>query len=113
MPLVAFKSEETSDEYGPEQLEKLYDSIMDRTGQTPTSEQRKFLISFPDVELSVDEVWPDGDAPEDPTPGDVIEQMRGYGGVTRVISAWQLIESLAVGYRGNENGYMEVEWDGS
>ena len=28
--------------------------------------------------LTVDEVWPDGDAPENPTAKDVIEQMTSY-----------------------------------
>jgi hypothetical protein len=32
--------------------------------------------------LTVDEVWPDGDAPENPTVEDVIEQMTSYSNAT-------------------------------
>lgn len=31
------------------------------------------------VNLSVDEIWPDGDAPEDPTVEDVLEVVRRVG----------------------------------
>jgi hypothetical protein len=103
-------------EYGPEQLQALYDGITDRTGQSPRPGGRKFVISFPDIELSIGEIWPDGcEAPEDPTPEDVVEVMKAsHGiGVRGVISEWLLIESLAVKYRGDEDGETAVEWDGS
>jgi len=97
----------------PAELEELYDSITERTGDSPTPGQRKFVVSFPDMELSIGEIWPDGDAPEDPTPIDVIEQMRGsHGvGVMGIVSEWLLIDQLSVSYRGEKES--EVEWDGS
>jgi hypothetical protein len=97
----------------PAEIEKLYDRITERTGDSPTPGQRKFVISFPEIELSVGEVWPNGDAPDEPTPADVIEQMRDSNGmgVMGVVSEWLLIENLFVKYRGDEES--EVEWDGS
>lgn len=50
-------------------------------------EMGMFTISFPDTHLSVADVWPDGDAPENPTPEDVAAVMRVYGGV---ISDWKV-----------------------
>lgn len=41
--------------------------------------------------LDVDEVWPDGDAPEHPTAADVAAQMRLTGSVHSVIDEWMLV----------------------
>jgi hypothetical protein len=105
-----FTAPTESDEQYP--LDELCASIMGGTEPTGNTSQRKFVISFPDVELSVNEVWPDDDAPEDPTPTDVIEQMRGSNGVDvlGIASSWSLIESLSVRYPDEEES--EVEWDG-
>ena len=40
--------------------------------------------------LSIDEVWPDGDAPDNPTVEDVIKAMRPSGGVGEMASDWNL-----------------------
>jgi hypothetical protein len=74
------------------------------------------VISFPDVELSIDEIWPiDGFVPDDPTPEDVIDAMReseDHALPTTVANKWNLIESLRVRYAGDEDGLMADEWDG-
>lgn len=46
--------------------------------------------------LNVGQVWPDGDAPENPTAEDVLEQMRAYGDVRAIIGDWNLVPELTV-----------------
>lgn len=41
-----------------------------------------------EFDLSIDEIWPDGDAPENPTAADVVAQMRG--GVDGVMREWNI-----------------------
>lgn len=55
-----------------------------------------FTITFPDCYLTVAEVWPDGDAPENPTGEDVANVMRKHGGFHGVVSDWSLLDSLEV-----------------
>jgi len=106
------------DEYGPGQLEALRAKI---TGQPapdadtlPAVSATKFVISFSDIELDLDDIWPDG-APENPTPEDVIAVMEEaeYAHPMHVIREWLLIESLFVRAAEDEDGEGEVEWDGS
>lgn len=53
---------------------------------------KKFNISYDiDLCLSVEEIWPDGDAPENPTVQDVEHVLEECGGVERVIRDWDLI----------------------
>ena len=40
--------------------------------------------------LSVREVWPDKDAPEDPTTQDVIAEIKKSGSIRRLIQDWDL-----------------------
>ena len=43
--------------------------------------------------LTIDEIWPDGDAPENPTAVDVLRQLQATGSNTNVLdalSAWNL-----------------------
>lgn len=77
------------------------------------SDEPKFVISFPSVELSADEIWPEGDAPENPTPTDVIEVMRQqeFAHPMSVIAEWLLIESLRV--QRAYDDLTSVVWDGS
>ena len=125
---LIFNSKETPvvdlqlDTYGPKQLEDLYESITKRTsgldyldGQSSTPGQRKFVISFPDVELSIREIWPEGDAPDYPTPEDVVEVMKVSRCATpdHIVKEWELLQSLYVRDSDDENGITEVEWDGS
>lgn len=44
------------------------------------------------VDFSVDELWPDGDAPENPTADDVEGLIDSCGGWPRIISDWNLNE---------------------
>ena len=46
--------------------------------------------------LGVSEIWPDGDAPENPTVDDVIEVIRTCGGVSDVLRNWNLPPQLEV-----------------
>lgn len=51
-----------------------------------------FAIDLPtNFVLGIEEIWPDGDAPENPTAADVVEQMKNSSGsVSRVITEWAL-----------------------
>ena len=40
--------------------------------------------------LTVDEIWPDGDAPENPTAEDVMGEIRKCGSVSRCVIDWNL-----------------------
>jgi hypothetical protein len=52
---------------------------------------KKFTITFSvDVTLTVDELWPDGDAPENPTVDAVRELIEDSGGIFKVIDDWNL-----------------------
>jgi hypothetical protein len=74
-------------------------------------EGRKFVISFADVELNEDDIWPDG-APENPTPEDVIDVMKENecAHPMNVVAEWLLVLSLFVTTTGGDD---TVEWDGT
>lgn len=42
------------------------------------------------VYLTVDEIWPDGDAPDQPTCADVAKRMEDEGKVGELIDRWNL-----------------------
>lgn len=42
------------------------------------------------VVLSADDIWPDGDAPENPTAADVAKLIQRDGGLDRVLIDWSL-----------------------
>ena len=48
------------------------------------------IIYIMDVTLDEDELWPDGDAPENPTADDVRELIEAEGGIVQVIDDWNL-----------------------
>ncbi len=74
-------------------------------------DSRTFIVSFPDIELTEKEVWPDGDAPEFPSPSDVVEAMRASAlSVPTCIKDWLLVQELSVRSSMNTE---EVEWDGT
>jgi hypothetical protein len=49
-----------------------------------------------DVSLSVEEIWPDGDAPENPSVDDVLAVIQQCGGRYRVLRDWELASDLAL-----------------
>lgn len=53
---------------------------------------RRFTLMVEyEVDLSVEEVWPDGDAPESPTTAGVAEKMRKQGHTpTSLLSDWMI-----------------------
>lgn len=56
--------------------------------------QKTFSIRIPsDFDLTVDEIWPDGDAPENPTPEDVKKVIEKCGGILTVIRDWDLLSN--------------------
>lgn len=56
-----------------------------------------FTVSLSgNVEMSVKEVWPDGDAPDNPTAEDVVEQMKREGTIPRMLENWNLLWDIEV-----------------
>jgi hypothetical protein len=55
-----------------------------------------FSVEIPSVDLSVAEIWPDGDAPEKPTAEDVADVMRRDKPYGRLINEWNLVPSIEV-----------------
>lgn len=54
---------------------------------------KQFQITYTvDVSLNADELWPDGDAPENPTAADVRRLIQKSGGIYRVLDDWNLRE---------------------
>lgn len=53
---------------------------------------KKYFSVTIESEISSEEVWPDGDAPENPTAEDVAKVMRGCGNETTVVNDWFLID---------------------
>ena len=53
-------------------------------------------VEGPTFELTIEEVWPDGDAPENPTDQDVVEAMKNYGSPGMVIRDWALDDGLKI-----------------
>jgi len=66
-----------------------------------------FSVIFPEVQLTVEEIWPDGNAPENPTAEDVVAQMRATGSVSNVMSEWGLMP-VEFDVFGNHDGKSAV-----
>lgn len=49
--------------------------------------------------LTVDEIWPDGDAPENPTVEDVARVIEDCGGLRDVLRDWSLDDGLTMDIR--------------
>ncbi len=47
-------------------------------------------------ELTVEQVWPDGDAPDNPTADDVAAVIKQCGGLRRVLDDWNLDRYLVI-----------------
>lgn len=60
--------------------------------------ERTFHIEWGgEADLLIEEIWPDGDAPENPTRDDVIAVMQKSRSVSRLCSDWNLkIEGVEV-----------------
>jgi len=48
------------------------------------------------LNLKIDEIWPDGDAPENPTPEDVAKVIKNYYSVSEFLRDWNLEDSCTV-----------------
>jgi len=51
---------------------------------------------YTDVVLTVDEIWPDGNAPENPTVADVVAVIDNCGGTRSVLRDWDLDNDLTL-----------------
>lgn len=52
---------------------------------------KRFLVSITcESELDLDQLWPDGDAPENPTKRDVRQLIERSGGPVRILDDWNL-----------------------
>jgi len=50
--------------------------------------------------LAVEQIWPDGGAPENPTVDDVIKVLQECGGPQRVDEDWDLLNDIALDISG-------------
>ncbi len=58
---------------------------------------KKFLLTYSgSATLSIEELWPDGDAPENPTEEDVLELIEDCGGPEAILRDWSMDEMLAL-----------------
>lgn len=58
---------------------------------------KKFFISIRmDDVLGIDQLWPDGDAPENPTAEDVLDLIEECGGAEMIIRDWNLPLEVSV-----------------
>ena len=58
---------------------------------------KRFSITIEgEYDFTVEELWPDGDAPENPTAADVRQLIKDSGGVRAVIRDWGLDMDLHV-----------------
>lgn len=76
-----------------------------------------FVVLYLEVPLTVNEVWPDGDAPETVTAEAIIAQMKAGGDKVQVLKDWNLLRDLEVQVNVNRLGppapqmiYDQAEW---
>ena len=62
---------------------------------TKTMKGFNFSIAA-DIWLRVEDIWPDGDAPENPTVADVLAVIAKCGGTERVLRDWDLDHELVL-----------------
>jgi hypothetical protein len=65
----------------------------DRATQEISMKVFHFNISH-EESLTVEEIWPDGDAPENPTLDDVLAVIAKCGGRRRILDDWGLVDDL-------------------
>ena len=57
---------------------------------------KQFKITYEmECVLDTDQMWPDGDAPTNPTAKDVIALIRRHGGIYRVLDDWNLHQTCS------------------
>ena len=74
---------------------------------------KTFILSVVgSVVLSEDAIWPDGDAPENPTEEDVEHLIEECGGIGRVIDDWNLTGALYLSAHEVRNSPAPTKEDG-
>lgn len=58
--------------------------------------RRAFTLELGTVELQIEDIWPDGDAPENPTAQDVADLIMKCGGPWAVMTDWALVDGIEV-----------------
>ena len=59
-----------------------------------------------DVSLDVGDIWPDGDAPENPTLEHVLEVIKKAGGAQWILENWNFIDDLGVTISDGKRGMV-------
>ncbi len=63
--------------------------------EEPKKPKKVFHFSLSaDVDLEIDQIWPDGDAPENPTVDDVLKVIAACGGAHEILRDWDLDQDL-------------------
>lgn len=77
--------------------------VTDRESK-PGAAERSFFISLQgDHALTVSELWPDGDAPENPTVKDVVDLLQRYS-IVDLMGDWNLGVDVNVALAGHARG---------
>ena len=59
--------------------------------------QAMFTITLEaDSAFTIDECWPDGDAPDHPTAEQVIDRLKSHGSILSAIADWGIDDNLTV-----------------
>ena len=82
---------------------------LEHEGKTVSKEQ--FRITFSGTfSMTTEEIWPDGDGPENPTASDVKNRMINQGGKASLLSGWNLETDLDIAIV-DEAGHTAT-WEG-
>jgi hypothetical protein len=61
--------------------------------------------------LTIDDIWPDGDAPENPTAADVMKQLRKDGGnALEALLEWNMEDEAELTILNNKDYNDKAEW---
>jgi len=64
---------------------------------TSKETKKRFTICIDaSFDLDIDEIWPDGDAPENPTAADVVKLIEQCGNISNFINEWNLETAFSV-----------------
>lgn len=61
-----------------------------------SSRGQLFRLDLGDITLAVEDVWPDGNAPANPTAQDVADVIDSCGGASCVVREWNLLDGISI-----------------
>jgi len=55
-----------------------------------------FTLNLGSCTLTIADIWPDGDAPKNPTAQDVVDLIDDSGGASHVVRDWALLDGIQI-----------------